>query len=160
SFGLFSRILPSPIRNYLFVRRKSNDIKSCGYPLTENNSPAVVKNHVFVVVFGAADVSLFIKDIKRSFEVKERLFDILGTYISISKEPRRLLFSEASDIEAVYYIYQKGVIYSDLRLENLLLHSDSKSKLNLLLYDFRGSTNSDIDSRYLPDSGFFNPYKL
>ena len=47
-----------------------------------------------------------------------------------------------------------------MRLENLLLYSDSKSKLNLLLCDFGGSTNSDIDGGHLPDSGFFNPYKL
>jgi serine/threonine protein kinase len=61
--------------------------------------------------------------------------------------------------EAVHYIHQKGVIHSDLRPENLLLHSDSKSKLNLLLCDFGGSTNGDIDGGHLPDSGFFNPCK-
>ncbi|EKV12769.1 Tyrosine-protein kinase, catalytic domain [Penicillium digitatum] len=242
SFGLFGRILHSPIRNYLFARGKSDDIESCGHPLTENDSPAVAKNHVLgsieeyqAVLPGktadpvlyepqlgetlsqgstslivrlkpgivvkcpryswwysrAAEASSFVKDIKRSFEVEERLFDILGThpriicYIGISEEPRGLLFGEASDgnlqayidqhndaidlslrlkwcyqaAEAVHYIHQKGVIHSDLRPENLLLHSDSKSKLNLLLCDFGGSTNGDIDGGHLPDSGFFNPCK-
>lgn len=131
SFGLFGRVLPSPIRNYLFARGKSDDIERYGQPLTENDSPAVAKNHVLgsieeyqavlpgkiadpvlyepqlgetlsqgstslivrlkpgIVVkcpryswwySGAADASSFVKDIKRSFEVEERLFDILGTH--------------------------------------------------------------------------------
>lgn len=61
--------------------------------------------------------------------------------------------------EAVHYIHQKGVIHSDLRPENFLLHSDSENKLDLLLCDFGGSTNGDIDGGHLPDSGFFNPCK-
>ncbi|KAJ5726494.1 uncharacterized protein N7483_007851 [Penicillium malachiteum] len=104
-------------------------------------------------------------------------------YIGVSDEPRGLLLGEASDgdlqnyidqhyhdvdlslrlkwcfqaAEAVHYIHQKGVIHSDLRPENFLLHSDSKSKLDLLLCDFGGSTSGDIDGGHLPDPGFFNP---
>jgi serine/threonine protein kinase len=59
--------------------------------------------------------------------------------------------------EAIRYIHQKGVIHSDLRPENYLLHTDSTDALNLLLCDFGGSTSGDIDGRHLPDSGFFNP---
>ncbi|KAJ5925839.1 hypothetical protein N7454_007349 [Penicillium verhagenii] len=138
---------------------------------------------------GASNIHPFVKDIKRSFEVEERILEILGAhprvtlYIGISEEPRGLLFREASDgnlqayidqhndnidlplrlkwclqaAEAVHYIHQKGVIHSDLRPENFLLHSDSKSKLDLLLCDFGGSTSGDIDGGHLPDSGFFNP---
>ncbi|KAJ5343116.1 uncharacterized protein N7506_002940 [Penicillium brevicompactum] len=139
----------------------------------------------------AADSHALIKDIKRGFEVEERLLDILGAhpriirYLGISEEPRGLLFEEASDgnlqiyidqhhdaidlclqkkwcrqaAEAVHYIHQKGVIHSDLRPENFLLHSDSKGKLDLLLCDFGGSMSGEIDGGHLPDSGFFNPCK-
>ena len=61
--------------------------------------------------------------------------------------------------EATQFIHKKGVIHSDLRPENFLLHSDSNSKLDLLLCDFGGSTCGDIDGGHLPDSGFFNPCK-
>jgi serine/threonine protein kinase len=109
--------------------------------------------------------------------------------MGVSEDPHGLLFREASDgnlqayidqhsttgtinlslrlkwccqaAEAIQYIHKKGVIHSDLRPENFLLHSDSesKSKLDLLLCDFGGSTNGDIDGGHLPDSGFFNPSK-
>lgn len=59
--------------------------------------------------------------------------------------------------EAIQFIHQKGVIHSDLRPENFLLHSVSGKKLELMLCDFGGSTNGDIDGRHLPDSGFFDP---
>jgi serine/threonine protein kinase len=59
--------------------------------------------------------------------------------------------------EAIRYIHQKGVIHSDLRPENYLLHTDAGGVLNLYLTDFGGSTCRDIDGGHLPDSGFFNP---
>lgn len=61
--------------------------------------------------------------------------------------------------EAIQYIHTKGIIHSDLRPENFLLHTDFKSNLDLLLCDFGGSTSGDIDGGHLPDSGFFNPCK-
>lgn len=64
--------------------------------------------------------------------------------------------------KAIEFIHQKGVIHSDLRPENFLLHTAVAGKerqlnLDLLLCDFGGSTNGDIDGRHLPDAGFFNP---
>lgn len=49
------------------------------------------------------------------------------------------------------------MIHSDLRPKNFLLHNVIGSKLDLLLCDFGGSTNREIDGRHLPDLGFFNP---
>ncbi|KAJ5259551.1 hypothetical protein N7478_012532 [Penicillium angulare] len=106
-------------------------------------------------------------------------------YLGPSLYPRGLLFEEASDgnlqtyidqhndsidlhlrikwcrqaAEAIQYIHQKGVMHSDLRPENFLLHSNSVSKLDLLLCDFGGSMCGDIDGLHLPDSGFFDPCK-
>jgi serine/threonine protein kinase len=62
-------------------------------------------------------------------------------------------------IDAIRYIHEKGVIHSNLRPENYLLYTDISGILNLYLSDFGGSIYGDIDSRHLPDSGFFNPYK-
>lgn len=59
--------------------------------------------------------------------------------------------------EAIRFIHQKGVIHSDLRPDNFLLHTTAGGKLDLLLCDFGGSTNGDIDGGHLPDSCFFNP---
>lgn len=39
------------------------------------------------------------------------------------------------------------------------MYSDSARRLDLLLCDFGGSTSGDIDGGYLPDLGFFDPYK-
>jgi len=41
-----------------------------------------------------------------------------------------------------------------------LLHTVAGNKLDLLLCDFGGSTNGEIDGMHLPDSGFFNPCHL
>lgn len=59
--------------------------------------------------------------------------------------------------EAVHFIHQHGVIHSDLRPENYLLHADQADGLSLQLCDFGGSTCGAIDGGHLPDSGFFNP---
>ncbi|KAL3470112.1 kinase-like domain-containing protein [Aspergillus californicus] len=106
-------------------------------------------------------------------------------YIGVSEEPRGLLFAEASDgnlqayidrhddtidlslrlkwcsqaAEAIQYTHQKGVIHSDLRPENFLLHKNPEDTLDLLLCDFGGLTNGGIDGGHVPDSGFFNPCK-
>jgi serine/threonine protein kinase len=61
--------------------------------------------------------------------------------------------------EATRYTHRKGAMHSDLRPENYLLHTDANGTLNLQLSDFGGSTWGDIDSRHLPDSGFFDPRK-
>ncbi|KZF20457.1 kinase-like protein, partial [Xylona heveae TC161] len=135
-----------------------------------------------------------VKAMKDSFKVERQLLEILGShpriirYIGVSKEPRGLLFAEASEgnlqdyidkhndsinlhvrlkwcfqtTEAIHYIHQKGMIHSNLRPENFLLHSYSPDEPELLLCDFGGSTNGTIDGGHLPDSGFFDsrkPYK-
>lgn len=100
-----------------------------------------------------------------------------------SNEPFGLLFAEASDgnlqkyidqhhdsidmslrlkwrtqaAEAIQFIHQKGVIHSDLRPGNFLLHTVAGSALDLQLCDFGGSTNGEIDGGHLPDSGFSDP---
>ncbi|CAD0109726.1 unnamed protein product [Aureobasidium uvarum] len=66
--------------------------------------------------------------------------------------------------EAVAYLRSKGVIHSDLRPQNFLLHIDNDNDgPELLLCDFGGSycKTSDriIDGGHLPDTGFFNPTK-
>ncbi|ODH13540.1 serine/threonine protein kinase [Paracoccidioides brasiliensis] len=106
-------------------------------------------------------------------------------FLGLSESPRGLLFVEANAgnlqtyldhhsglispilrlqwcsqaAEAIQYIHQKGVIHSDLRPENYLLHRNSGGILNLFLSDFGGSTSGVIDGGHLPDSGFFNPQK-
>jgi serine/threonine protein kinase len=64
--------------------------------------------------------------------------------------------------EAIAYIHSKGVIHSDLRPENFLLHvRDDGLSPELLLCDFGGSYckigDKVIDGGHLPDTGFFNP---
>ncbi|WEW59849.1 serine/threonine protein kinase [Emydomyces testavorans] len=61
--------------------------------------------------------------------------------------------------EAIGYIHQKGVIHSDLRPENYLLHRNADGIFNLLLSDFGGSRSSVINGTHLPDPGFFDPRK-
>jgi serine/threonine protein kinase len=62
--------------------------------------------------------------------------------------------------EAIQFIHQKGVIHSDLRPDNFLLHTAAGNELYLLLCDFGGSTNVEIDGQHLPDFGFLNPCNL
>ncbi|RMZ78648.1 hypothetical protein DV738_g3706, partial [Chaetothyriales sp. CBS 135597] len=64
--------------------------------------------------------------------------------------------------EAIEYIHSKGVIHSDLRPENCLLHSKSQSDssldIDIQLADFGGSMCSDLglDGRGLPDPPFWD----
>ncbi|KAL2820640.1 kinase-like domain-containing protein [Aspergillus granulosus] len=127
-----------------------------------------------------------VKSIRKSFEVEEQIFHILGShprvvkFLGVSHDPQGLLLAEANGgnlqtfldqhvgmtslrlrlrwcsqaAEAVCFLHHKGVIHSDLRVENYLLHDH-----DLLLCDFGGSTSGNIDGGHLPDSGFFNPSK-
>ncbi|KAK6004787.1 hypothetical protein QM012_008649 [Aureobasidium pullulans] len=112
----------------------------------------------------------------------------INRFLGCSEEPLGLLFVEANrgtlqhyidtqneaisiDLrlkwrlqaaEAIAYIHSKGVIHSDLRPENILLHAYEENKEpDLLLCDFGGSycktSSGIIDGKSLPDSGFFNP---
>ena len=61
-------------------------------------------------------------------------------------------------VEAVDFLHQKGVIHSDLRLENYLVHMANGST-DLWLCDFGGSTcqGLGLDGGHLPDDPFFDP---
>lgn len=59
-------------------------------------------------------------------------------------------------VESIAFIHSRGVIHSDLRPENFLIHGTT---LDLWLCDFGGSTCEELalSAKKLPDSGFFNP---
>jgi len=64
--------------------------------------------------------------------------------------------------EAVTYIHERGVIHSDLRLENILVHASATvtgASLDLLLCDFGGSTCEELnlDGGRLPEDPFYDP---
>ena len=67
--------------------------------------------------------------------------------------------------EAVTYLHEQGVIHSDLRPENYLVHAtvgpgvDLSPSLDLWLCDFGGSACDELGlpGRQLPDDPFFDP---
>lgn len=61
--------------------------------------------------------------------------------------------------EAIAYIHSKGVIHSDLRPANFVLHLQTSGRLNIYLCDFGGSTYKNLSGSQLPDPGFFDPRK-
>lgn len=62
-------------------------------------------------------------------------------------------------IESVQYIHSQGVVHSDLRPDNFLVHATSPIAMDLWLCDFGGSTcdKLGLDGGHLPDPGFFDP---
>ncbi len=60
--------------------------------------------------------------------------------------------------EAIQYIHSKGIIHSDLRPENYLVHASSSRSLDLQLCDFGGAMCQDLglDGRGLPDPPFWD----
>ncbi|CZS96270.1 uncharacterized protein RCO7_04970 [Rhynchosporium graminicola] len=85
----------------------------------------------------------------------------LQTYIDVNKESiddsLRWKWSLQA-VEAVAYVHRQGVIHSDLRPENYLLHTTGSS-LDLWLCDFGGSRCDELGSNvhHLPDDPFFDP---
>lgn len=62
-------------------------------------------------------------------------------------------------VEAVAFVHSKGVIHSDLRPENFLLHATNETLLDLWLCDFGGARCDELGSNvvHLPDDPFFDP---
>ncbi|KAI9849702.1 MAG: hypothetical protein M1837_002828 [Sclerophora amabilis] len=61
--------------------------------------------------------------------------------------------------EAVAYIHGRGVIHSDLRPENILLHQTTSGSLDLMLCDFGGAVcdELELDGGQLPNDPFYDP---
>ncbi len=61
--------------------------------------------------------------------------------------------------EAVLHVHKCGVLHSDLRPGNFLIHAPGSGALELLLCDFGGSVCEDLglDGLALPSISFYHP---
>ncbi|KAK8926892.1 Calcium/calmodulin-dependent protein kinase type 1 [Metarhizium anisopliae] len=112
--------------------------------------------------------------IANNFLVERQIFQLLGNHPRIVRHGnlQRYLddkFETISStvrnkwciqaVESIAYIHSCGVIHSDIRPENFLVHATSPTSLDLWLCDFGGSTCEELglDGGHLPDSGFYDP---
>ncbi|KAB5511443.1 hypothetical protein GE09DRAFT_1180164 [Coniochaeta sp. 2T2.1] len=100
-------------------------------------------------------------EIANNFSVERQILDLLGEHPRIVSS-RGLLLAEASHGSLQRYLDENndtGVINSDLRPENFLVHATTSTSLDLWLCDFGGSTCEELglDGKHLPDPGFFDP---
>ncbi|KAF2271830.1 kinase-like protein [Westerdykella ornata] len=109
------------------------------------------------IIFGYDDTT----DIK-GFLLAEASHGNLQTYIDennalIGDSLRRKWCWQAA--EAIAYLHENGVIHSDLRPENFLVHATTEVSLDLWLCDFGGSTCTELNlgGGHLPDDPFFDP---
>ncbi|KAL9114740.1 MAG: hypothetical protein Q9227_001419 [Pyrenula ochraceoflavens] len=84
----------------------------------------------------------------------------LQTFIDQNNDSISLILREKwcrQVTEAINHLHCNGVIHSDLRLENCLVH-ESNGALDILLCDFGGSMCQDLglDGRGLPDPPFWD----
>ncbi|KAK3897707.1 hypothetical protein C8A05DRAFT_47764 [Staphylotrichum tortipilum] len=61
--------------------------------------------------------------------------------------------------EAIVFIHSRGVLHSDLRPGNILVHETAPGARDLLLADFGGSVCEELglDGKSLPDGPFYSP---
>lgn len=76
---------------------------------------------------------------------------------SIEFSQRKLWCRQSA--EAVSFIHSCGVIHSDLRPENFLVHETAPGSLDLLLCDFGGAVckELELDGNQLPNDPFYDP---
>ncbi|OJD17704.1 hypothetical protein AJ78_02229 [Emergomyces pasteurianus Ep9510] len=121
-----------------------------------------------MVAFSKRRVPDSVKHLKHSVNVEEQILEILENhpriikFLDLSESPRGLIFVRinAGNLQTYHdHLSDKGVIHSDLPLENYLRHRNFDGILNLFLSDFEDSTSGVIDDEHILNSGFFNPWK-